>query len=75
MTDKPMYYKPNGEYWFSHAYYIEEEDGRQHEFQTLEEVHNWCHENAERMLKKSFIPGMTDSIRIVHIIHWEEERE
>ena len=70
MPDKPRYYKANGEYWFSHAYYIEEEDGRiQHEFQTLEEVHNWCHENAERMLKKS----MPDSIRIVHIIHWEKE--
>ena len=72
MTDEPMYYKANGEYWFSHAYYIEEEDVNppiQHEFETLEEVLNWCHENAERMLKKS----MTDSIRIVHIIHWEKE--
>ncbi|MAK37231.1 MAG: hypothetical protein CMC15_13845 [Flavobacteriaceae bacterium] len=59
-------YKTNGEYWFSHGYYIQTEDSF-NEFETLEEAHLWCLDYHKET-------GCSE-IRIEHVIHWESEEE
>ena len=66
-------YSSDGEYWFSHGYYIQVPDGtgniniRTYEFDTIHEVHEWCQEYSKKTGCKE--------IRVEHIIHWEGEEE
>ena len=59
-------YQQNGEYWYSHAYYIQSHRG-QVELSTIDEVHQWCQEYSEKYGVKE--------IRIEHVIHWETDEE
>lgn len=65
MSETP--YQINGEYWFSHAYYIQTQDEGQVELATVDEVHEWCEEYSKRTGVKE--------IRVEHVIHWEAEEE
>jgi hypothetical protein len=56
----------NGEYWYSHAYYIQSHRG-QVELYTIDEVHQWCQEYSKKYGVKE--------IRVEHIIHWEADEE
>ena len=61
-------YRPDGEYWFSHAYYPQCRECKTHwgvELYSIDEVHEWCENHSKENGCKE--------IRVEHVIHWERD--